>query len=310
MDLRQLRYFVEIVEQSSLTRAAARLNVAQPALSIHLRNMEAELGTELVIRSHSGVSVTEAGQMLLAHARRMLAEQESVENDIRNLGTEPAGQVRLGLPGTIGAVLTVPLIEAAQKLYPKIRITVSEAMSGFVVNWLREGQIDFAIIYSELSERGLRSDAILREEIFAIAPPGKLKGSRLDLPSFRGFPFILPSRGHGLRALIDGRFELHGQAPDVAIEIDSYSSIKALVARGHGISLLPLHAIGDEMEKGLMKALPVGPEPLQRNVLLGYHSSKPMTRCQSVIHDLIRELMTEMALDGRWPGALLAHENM
>lgn len=306
MDLRQLRYFIEIAEQSSLTRAAARLNVAQPALSIHLRNMEAELGTALVTRSHSGVTLTEAGLMLLSHARRMLSEQQSVENDIRNLGTEPQGEVRIGLPGTIGAVLTVPLIEAAQKLYPKIRITVSEAMSGFVVNWLREGQIDFAIIYIELAERGIHSDAILREEIFAVSLAGKLKGKKVDLPTFSAFPLILPSRGHGLRALIDARFELHGKAPTVAIEIDSYSSIKALVARGHGISLLPLHAVADEIDKGQMEALPAGPEPLQRNVLLAYHSSKPMTRCQSVIHDLIRHIMTEMALDGRWPGALLA----
>src|SRR5690606_30583560 len=110
----------------------------------------------------------------------------------------------------------------------------------------------------------------------------------------------------GLRALIDARFELHGKTPTVAIEIDSYSSIKALVVRGHGISLLPLHAVADEIRDGEMKALPVGPEPLQRNVLLAYHSTRQMTRCQSVIHDLIRKLMTEMALDGRWPGASLA----
>lgn len=306
MDLRQLRYFVEIAEKSSLTRAAARLNVAQPALSIHLRNMEAELGTPLVVRGHGGVTLTEAGQMLLAHARRMLSEQENVENDIRNLGTEPKGQVRLGLPGTIGAVLTVPLIEAAQKLYPKVRITISEAMSGFVVDWLREGQIDFAIVYLDLTERGIRSETILSEEIFAVAHGESLKGARVDFESLSGFPLILPSRGHGLRALINARFELHGKTPTVAIEIDSYSSIKALVVRGHGISLLPLHAVADEIRDGEMKALPVGPEPLQRNVLLAYHSTRQMTRCQSVIHDLIRTLMTEMALDGRWPGASLA----
>ena len=107
VDLRQLRYFVEIVDQSSLTRAAARLNVAQSALSVHLRNMETDLGTPLVIRGRNGITVTEAGQILLVHARRMIAEQQSIEDEIRNLGDEPSGEVRLGLPGTIGALFAL-----------------------------------------------------------------------------------------------------------------------------------------------------------------------------------------------------------
>lgn len=305
MDLRQLRYFVEIVEQASLTRAAESLNVAQPALSIHLKNMEAELGTALALRSRNGVTTTEAGQLLLAHARRMLSEQENIEDEIRNMAAEPMGHVRLGLPGTIGPLLTVPLIEAVQQLYPKIRVTISEAMSGFVINWLNEGQIDFAIIYTQPNERALRSEIILKEEVFAISQVGRLNRTFVDVSTLAKLPLILPSRGHGLRTLIHNFFALHRKEPDIAIEIDSFISIKALVARGHGISLLPMHAVADEIRNRQMAALPVGPQPFQRNILLACRSSKPMTRSQSVIYDLIRNLMTGMAQDGRWPGATM-----
>jgi len=305
MDLRQLRYFVEIVEQASLTRAAESLNVAQPALSVHLKNMEAELGTALVLRSRNGVTTTEAGHLLLAHARRMLSEQENIEDEIRNMGAEPMGHVRIGLPGTIGPLLTVPLIEAAQRLYPKIRITISEAMSGFVIDWLNEGQIDFAIIYTEPSERALRSEVLLREEVFAISAAGSHKQKYMNVSTLAKLPLIVPSRGHGLRTLIEVFFARHRIQPEIAIEIDSFISIKALVARGHGVSLLPMHAVADEIRAGKMVALPVGKQPFQRNILLARHASKPMTRSQQVIHNLIRDLMTEMARDGRWPGAMM-----
>lgn len=127
-----MRYFIEIVEQGSLSRAAARLNVAQPALSIHLRNMEAELATPLLLRGRGGVVPTEAGQILLRAARRIVNEQVSAMDEIRSLGQEPSGEVRLGLPGTIADILAIPLIEAARRRYPRVRITLSEAMSGFV----------------------------------------------------------------------------------------------------------------------------------------------------------------------------------
>jgi len=303
MDLRQLRYFVEIVERASLTRAAERLNIAQPALSIHLKNMEAELGTALLVRSRNGLTVTEAGQILLAHARRVLSEQENVLDEIRNLGSEPTGQVRIGVPGTIGPLITVPLIEAAQRLYPKIRVTVSEGMSGFVINWLSEGQIDLAIVYTEPNEKLLRSEVILNEEVFAISQPGKLPGEHVDIATLAELPLIVPSHGHGLRMLIDDYFAEHGTVPRIAMEIDSFSSIKALVARGHGASLLPMHAVADELSSGQVEALPVREKPFQRNILLAYQSTRPMTRCQSAIHGLLRTTMIEVAQSGGWPGA-------
>jgi len=303
MDLRQLRYFVEIVERASLTRAAERLNIAQPALSIHLKNMEAELGTPLLVRSRSGLTITEAGQILLAHARRVLSEQENVLDEIRNLGAEPMGHVRIGVPGTIGPLITVPLIEAAQRLYPRIRVTVSEAMSGFVINWLSEGQIDLAIVYTEPNEKALRSEVILNEEVFAISQLGRLPGGSVDIATLAEFPLIVPSHGHGLRKLIDGYFADHGTEPRIAMEIDSFSSIKALVARGHGASLLPMHAVADELRSGRMKALPVREKPFKRRILLAYHSTRPMTRCQSAIHNLLRTTMIKVAQSGAWPGA-------
>ena len=110
LDLRQLRYFAAIVDQGSFSRAAEALRIAQPSLSLHVRNMETELGTPLLYRSARGVTPTEAGAILLRHARIILGQVTAAEEEIRGHDSDPTGEVRLGLPGTISQILAVPLI--------------------------------------------------------------------------------------------------------------------------------------------------------------------------------------------------------
>jgi Transcriptional regulator len=170
MDIRQLRYFITIVEQGSFSAAAAVLNVAQPALSIHLRNMEAALGLPLLLRGPQGVVPTEAGQVLLQRARLIVDTLASAQQDILSLGTDPAGEVRLGLPATISGIIAVPLITQARKRFPRIKITIAEAMSGFVNEWLMQGRLDFAVLYSQIAQRGVQWSAMVREELVMICP--------------------------------------------------------------------------------------------------------------------------------------------
>jgi LysR family nitrogen assimilation transcriptional regulator len=105
MDLRQLRYFLAIVEEGSISNAAKRGNVAQPALSVHMRKLEAELGAQLLVRGPRGVTPTEAGDLLANRARTLLSDMERSKEEVRSLGQEPVGTVRLGLPGTISSIL-------------------------------------------------------------------------------------------------------------------------------------------------------------------------------------------------------------
>src|SRR5690606_260802 len=152
MDIRQLRYFVAIAEQGSFSRAAALLHIAQPALSLHVRNMEFDLGTPLLFRSPKGVVPTEAGEILLRNARIIIDQLAIAEEEIRGHDNDPSGEVRLGLPGTISQILAVPLITAARTRYPKIKLRIAEAMSGFVLEWMRDARIDLAILYRDVSD--------------------------------------------------------------------------------------------------------------------------------------------------------------
>ncbi|ABL72182.1 LysR family transcriptional regulator [Paracoccus denitrificans] len=310
MDIRQLRYFVAIVEHGSFSRAAEFLHVAQPALSLHVRNMEAGLDTPLLFRSPRGVEPTEAGAILLRHARTILDQLAVAEEEIRGHENDPAGEVRLGLPGTIGEILAVPLITAVHLRYPKIKLRIAEAMSGFVLEWMREGRIDLAVLYGQAAEHGISTEALL-EETLRFFGPAHL-AARDDLPApgkpipmaeVTRKPLILPGEGHGLRELLKRQALSAAQELNTVMDVDSYSNIKLLVGEGLGYSVLPENAIAPEITEGRLLSWPIGEPAIRRTVHLAHSADRPMTNAVTVVRALAREILRDLVRNHRWIGA-------
>ncbi len=300
MDIRQLRYFLEIVAQGSLTRAAESLHVAQPALSLHLKNMEEQLGTRLLTRSRSGVTPTEAGELLLQRARAILEDLARTEDDIRNLETDPSGIVRIGLPGTISAMVSLPLILAARERFPRITLNITEAMSGFVGDWLSEGKIDLAVLYSRSKDARIRSELLLEEELVVLWPADAERPLEMNMEALDNVPMVLPSGAHGLRVLIDRTFQALGFAPEIAMEIDSFNNIKRLVAAGFGPSILPLYAVTEEVAAGSLCVSRIAAPGLWRGAHLMSPGGRPVTRALEAVHALLREVILNLRDKGAW----------
>ncbi len=300
MDIRQLRYFLEIVAQGSLTRAAESLHVAQPALSLHLKNMEEQLGTRLLTRSRSGVTPTEAGELLLQRARAILEDLARTEDDIRNLETDPSGIVRIGLPGTISAMVSLPLILAARERFPRITLNITEAMSGFVGDWLSEGKIDLAVLYSRSKDARIRSELLLEEELVVLWPADAERPQAMNMAALDNVPMVLPSGVHGLRVLIDRTFQALGFAPEIAMEIDSFNNIKRLVAAGFGPSILPLYAVTEEVAAGSLRVSRIAAPGLWRGAHLMSPGGRPVTRALEAVHALLREVILDLRDKGAW----------
>lgn len=313
IDLRQLRYFAAIVEQGSISRAAGVLRVAQPALSLHVRNMEADLGAALLFRTPRGVEPTEAGTILLSHARVILDQIAMAEEEIRGNLTDPAGDVRLGLPGTIAQILAVPLITATHRRYPKIKLRIAEAMSGFVQEWLRDGRVDLAVLYGEAGEHGVVAEPMLEEELQFFAPAAAAPDESLPPPESpipfaqaAAMPLILPGEGHGLRDQLERVALTTGEKLNAAIDVDSYGNIKSLVREeGLGCSILPRNAIADDVSAGDLRAWTIVDPVIQRRIFLAHSSERPMTNAVSVIRNLARETLRDLARTGAWIGAVL-----
>jgi LysR family nitrogen assimilation transcriptional regulator len=306
VDIRQLRYFVAVVESESFSRAAQKLHVAQPALSLHVRNMEADLGTELLVRTPQGVIPTDAGLVLLHRAREIIADFQSARQAVQEHANDPAGEVQIGLPGTIAEMLAVPLILRARERYPRIRLKIAEAMSGFVLEWLYESRIDLGVLYLPIHERGLRSTPIATEQLYLFAPSDfesehlPEDGVLNDLTVIPELPLILPGPSHGLRSLIDAELERHGLALTTVTEVNSYKAIKTLVQHGEGVSILPANAITEEVADGDVRSWSFGDPPFARTVHLVQPFDRRLTSAALAVQDLCRATLEDLRATGHW----------
>lgn len=309
MDLRQLRYFSKVVESGSFSRAANRLHVAQPALSQHVRRMEEELGVTLLFRGAQGVRTTEAGDRLLEHAKRILAEFDEIADSVRGEANVLRGDVRFGLPGTVSELLAAPLIEAARARYPEVRIRVVEAMSGYILDWLKRGDVDLAMIYSTSDPKGLAVHHGLSEEICLFANPSfdgqaSFAGERVPLAEAARLPLVVPGPGHGLRELIEDAVQSIQVPIQPAIEIDSYSQIKKLVVRGLGYGVLPLMAVNKEAEAGIFRIWRFERPALTRKVYLAYSTKRPLLNAPRAIGQLSWDILRKLVREKAWTAEL------
>ena len=310
MDIRQLRYFLAIVEHGSFSRAAAVLHVAQPALSLHVRNMEADLGTPLLVRSPRGVVPTDAGVILVRNARIILDQLAIAEDEIRQHENDPSGEVRLGLPGTISQILAVPLVKAMRHKYPKIKLRIAEAMSGFILDWMRESKVDLAVLYGHVSDHSVESVHLLEERLcfFGPADLGQTtevppQGEPIPFADLARMPLILPGESHGLRELLVRQAAAAGLLLNTVIDVDSYGNIKELVHQGLGCSVLPEYAVADEIARGRLCGWKIVDPEIRRTVYLAHSIERPQTNAVAAVRRTIRELLPELVRSGSWSGA-------
>ena len=308
MDVRQLRYFAAIVASGSISRAAAELNVAQPALSLHVRNMEADLGVDLLHRTPQGVQPTEAGTILYRHARTILQQFEEAQREVKGSADEPSGEVRLGLPSGISRMVGVPIVLAARERLPKVTVHIAEAMSGYVLDWLRLGRVDLALLYGVAEDRNLHSTGLLTETLVLFGPAeggeARPSGETVGYRELAGLPLILPGTGNGLRDGVDEAAALHGIRLDPILEIDAFVAIRDVVERGIGYSILPAHLVAREVEEGRLAIWQLEPA-LKRTVHLVRPTDRPPTLAAKATEALCRDVLRDLVSSGEWPMARL-----
>ena len=168
MDLKQLEYFVRVAELGSFTRAAQALDVAQPALSRQVRLLEVELRQNLLIRNGRGANPTEAGLLLLAHARGILHQVERAREELGRVRGALAGRVAIGLPPSLSRVLAVPLMRAFRQQLPQVSAAISEGLSVNMQEWLTTGRLDIAVLYNAQPAPGLEIGPLLEEELVLV----------------------------------------------------------------------------------------------------------------------------------------------
>jgi len=181
MDSRQLRYFIAVYEQRNLSRAADQASVAQSALSHHISNLEAEFATPLFERKPRGMEPTAAGERLYEHARIILRAMAAAEREIREGGSVIAGDISIGMANSGVKAIGVPLMRAVLAKYPKLKMSLTESLSGATLLHLMASEVDLALVYNPPSERDLIAEPVLEEQMFCVGTADVIGKSRAPI---------------------------------------------------------------------------------------------------------------------------------
>lgn len=307
MDVSQLRTIIHVAELGSLSKAADRLLIAQPALSRQVRLLEEELGVRLFDRHGRGMVVTEAGQDVLRHAQRIMNELEEIRAAVADEDAPLRGHVSIGMPPTVADILSVPLVSAFQERHPEATLRIVSAYSGYLLDWLHRGQVDVAILFESRPTRSLRSVPLLEEELHLIGSPdaGLWREDPVSFDQLDDVKLLLPSSGHGLRRIVEECASEAGVTLKIGVEADSYSTLKNLVKSGHGFTILPLAPIHDEIVRGQLTHAPlISPAPMRR-LMMSFPSDRPTPRLAKFAGQVLFDTAQDMVERKIWSGQML-----
>ena len=308
MELRQLRYFVAIVDHGSLSRAAVVLHVAQPALTQQLRQLEEDLGAQLLHRSAQGVLCTDAGKVFYEHAQAILKQVGDARSAVTQSTTRPSGSVTLGLPHSISGALALPLLMAARQHYPEITLQLTEELSGNLAEQLRSGRINLAVLFDDGQLAPFASTALVEEALMFIARTGSPHapaGKRVSLERALASTLILPALQQGVRPRIEQVARSAGFTLANVIEINSIAILKSALLADMGATILPLAPLLDEVKAGALQALPLHSPAISRTVTLCASKNIPLTNAATAVSRLVHQVTRELCEQGTWIGAKL-----
>ena len=281
MDLRQLDYFTHVADAGSFSRAAQLLSIAQPALSRQIRALEVELRQALFLRNGRGVTLTPAGTLLLAHARGILQQVQRARAEIDESRSAPVGRVALGMPPSVGRVLTGPLVAEFRRRFPRAEISIAEGLTVHILEWLTMGRVDVGIVYNPPASAGVEFRPLIEQPLCLIGPSRARhgdEGARVELRNLPKYPLIIPSRPHTIRMLVESRLSALGLKPAIALEIDGIRGILDLIARGHGYGVLPRHALVEAGAAAKLSARPIVRPALRSVMAVASSPHRPLTR--------------------------------
>lgn len=305
MELRQLRYFVRIIETGSMGSAAQDLDIGVSALSQQMSRLENELAIRLLQRTSRGVTPTNAGLAFYSQAQLALRHADDAIHAARE--ARLSGHVSVGMAPSTASILGIPFIHAMQENYADVRLHVVESLSGNLERMINTRQIDLAIVFQK--DKILRWSArpILEEQLFLIgshALLAALPDNPITPEQLAGIPLIMPSQGHGLRGRLDAVCQEHALNVEIVAEIDGLALLMRAVRDGLGATLQPGAAIS-HLDNDALRVIGVHNPVLSRPNFLVSLSDDELTPAGLAARVVLTKVMRQLVDAGEWPGATL-----
>lgn len=300
MDTRKLAYFVKIVDSGSITKAAAALHVAQPALSQQVSALEKDLKQRLLIRSKQGVAPTAAGHTLYRHAQTILRLVEQARLDVSASGAAPSGRVSIAIaPYSMASTLTPQIISEVHRRYPDIVLHLTEIFGGVLSDAIKNGRLDMALIYEPGPIRGVQFTTLIVDDLHLVANARRVSAAAAEtglitLEEVSRIGLFLPEQNHTLRQVVEAGLHAKGAELQLLGEVESSSTLRQLLRADLGATILPrsaAEALFDEEDFVFLRITDPG---LSCKIALCTPDHEPLSEAASAVLLILKEMLHEI----------------
>lgn len=288
MDLRQVRYFLEVARAGNFTRAAERLRIAQPALSMAIKRLEEELELTLFNRQGKRVALTAEGEAFLDHAQRLQGELASAQQEMADLRGLAKGEVRMGIPPMLSSYFFPRIIHAFARRYPGVNLSVTGEGGGRIQQMVLQGELDMGVIAGGSVPESLEARHFLREEMVICVPRSHplAERSHLSLREFGQQPLVFYQEGYIQRERLLEEMKRAGVgSPRIVFETNLYTLVKSLVRDGMGVGTFLRMVLAEESE---LAAIPFDP-PLYLDLLIAWKKGAYLSRANRAFVEFLLE---------------------
>jgi LysR family transcriptional regulator, nitrogen assimilation regulatory protein len=307
VEVRTLRYFAHVADARSFSKASLHLRVAQPALSRQIQKLETEIGLPLFVRAGRHLELTEAGQLLLDRAHILLRQVSNTLDDVRASTAHLGGTLTVGVsPATSELVAPLLMGECARR-HPQLRLDFVEGFSRQIFDQLVNQDLTLCLIHNPPPHKAIEIHPLLVEAMYLVGPPPRRAAMRQGpkgLPPvtartrLESLPLVLPNETHALRRLVERALGRHRLA--VAVQTDGMVTTRALVAGGHGYTILPYSAIHHQLVGGQVSARRLSEIEIPWMLSLACRRDPLRARAVMAVRDILAAHFERLGRNSKW----------
>ncbi|MCP8892042.1 LysR family transcriptional regulator [Sphingomonas faeni] len=300
MDLRQINYFIALFEEGSVTRAAQRLHVVQPAVSMQIARMERELGQKLFDRTPKSMVPTAAGRTLHRLVLPVVRNLSLAHEHMARLSGVVSGRVTMGMLASLATSLIPGMLTGFADDYPEIEVAVVDGYSSTFIDLVNEGQLDFAVINRPSRKLGLIVDPLVEEQMVLVTGAADDEGEdegAVSIKRLTDYKLVLPTRRHGLRTELERHLANRNVTLEPRLELDAIEGIVELVAGSDWATILPSLAIRRHLARRRVHIRAIEPMMVRRLAVI-HHPRHPLSPASHAFIDHLRQALVAMAGDG------------
>jgi DNA-binding transcriptional LysR family regulator len=289
MELHSLRVFLTVATEKSFSRAAEKLLRTQPAISLTIQRLEAELGEKLIDRSAKDLLLTDTGKKVLEFAKRFESLQGELENSLAELRDKSAGRLMIGANES-STLYLLDHIERYRRQYPKIKVQIRRSLSSRIPAELIDGELELGILTYDPQDERLVSHVIYTDHLAFIVSPDHHLAARVDISitELGDENFIAHNVISPYRAVVLREFQRHRVPLRMDLEMPTIEAIRKMVQRNEGVAFLPNMCVADEIRQGVVREIKVREMTVNREIRLAYPARRALSHAAQAFLEIVQ----------------------